>query len=68
MRVHMCAQLCTILVTPWTVTRQVPLSMEFSRQLFWSELPFSTPGNLPNPGNKPASPSLTGEFFTTAHL
>ena len=65
MHVHMCAHLCTILVTPWTVTRWVPLSMEFSRQVFWSELPFSTPGNLPNPGNKPASPSLTGEFFTT---
>ena len=47
---------------------QAPLSMEFSRQEYWSGLPFPTPGNLPNLGIKPtspASPALAGEFFTT---
>ena len=45
------------------------MSMEFSRQEYWNELPFPTPGNLPNPGIKPtflASPALAGGFFTTA--
>ena len=49
-------------MTPWTVA---PLSMEFSRQEYWSWLSFSTPGDLPDPGIKPASPALTGGFFTT---
>ena len=56
-------------MTPWTVARQVPLSMEFSRQEYWSELPFPPPGNLPNSGIKPvflASLALAGEFFSTA--
>ena len=44
---------------------QAPLSMEFSRQEYWSGLPFSTPGALPDPGIKPVSPALAGEFFTT---
>ena len=39
--------------------------MEFSRQEFWSGLPFPSPGALPNPGIKPASPTLAGRFFTT---
>ena len=39
-------QLCPILVTPWTVARQDPLSMEFSRQGYWSELPFPSPGDF----------------------
>ena len=54
--------------TPWTVARQVPLSMEFSRQEYWSGLPFPPPGDLPDAGNKPtflASPALAGRFFTT---
>ena len=38
--------------TPWTVTRQAPLSKGFSRQEYWSRLPFPTPGDLPNPGIK----------------
>ena len=37
-------------MTPWTVALQAPLSMEFSRQQYWSELPFPTPADLPNPG------------------
>ena len=43
---------CVQLVIPWTAARQAPLSMEFSRQEYWSGLPFHSPGNLPNPGIK----------------
>ena len=41
--------------TPWTVAHQAPLSMEFSRQEYWSGLPFPSPGNLPNPRIKHVS-------------
>ena len=54
--------------TPWTVAHQVLLPMEFSRQEYWSGLPFPTPGDLPNPGIEPTShvsPALAGGFFTT---
>ena len=54
--------------TPWTVARQAPLSMGFSRQEYWSELPLSLPGDLPNPEiepSSPVSPALAGRFFTT---
>jgi len=56
-----------LFLTPWTVARQTPLSMEFSRQESWSGLLFPTPGDLPDPGiehNPPASPALAGRFFT----
>ena len=43
-------------VTPWTRARQAPLSMGFSKQEYWSGLPFSSPGDLPNAGIKPESP------------
>ena len=43
---------------PWTVARQVPLSMGFSRQECWTWLPFPTPGDLPDPGIEPASSAL----------
>ena len=43
---------------PWTVAYQAPLSMEFSRQAYWSGLPFPSPGDLPNPGTEPRSPAL----------
>ena len=55
--------------TPWTVAYQVPLSMGFSRQEYWSGLPCPPPGDLPNPGIKPRSlttPALAGRFFTTS--
>jgi len=39
-----------LVLTPWTVAHRVPKSMEFSRQEYWSGLPFSTPGDLPHPG------------------
>ena len=51
--------------TPWTVAHQVPLSMEFSRQEYWSGLPFPSPEDLLDPGIEPASPALAGRFFTT---
>ena len=41
--------------TPWTLVLQAPLSMEFSRQEYWSGLPCPTPGDLPDPGTGPAS-------------
>ena len=47
-----------LFATPWTVAYQAPPSMEFSRQEYWSGLPFSSPGDLPNPGIKPGSPEL----------
>ena len=49
------AQSCQTLCDPWTVASQAPLSMEFSRQDYWSGLPFLTPGNFPDPGIKPMS-------------
>ena len=58
-----------LLVIPWTIARQAPLSMGFSRQEYWSGLPFPSPGDLPNPGIEPPSlmsPVLTGMFFTTS--
>ena len=57
-----------LFVTPWTVARQAPLSIGFSKQEYWSELPFPPPGDLPNPGIDPESPvssALAGGFFTT---
>ena len=44
--------------TPWTVAHQVPPSMGFSRQGYWSGLPFPFPGDLPNSGIEPRSPAL----------
>ena len=61
----MCAQLCLSLCDLMVCSHQAPLSMEFSRQEYWSRLPFPTPGDLPDPGMEPASPGLTGRFFTT---
>ena len=52
-------------VTPWTVACQVPPSTGFSRQEYWSGLPFPTSVDLPEPGIKPTSPALAGGFFTT---
>ena len=53
-----------IYVTPWTVAHQAPQCMGFSRQEYWSELPFPSPGDLPNPGMEHKSPALAGRFFT----
>ena len=45
-----------LFATPWTVARQAPLSVGFSKQEYWSGLPFSSPGDLPSAGIKPESP------------
>ena len=61
-----CVQLCEMLQT---VACQAPLSMGFSRQEYWSGLPFPSPGDLPDSGIKRASltsPALAGGFFTTS--
>ena len=47
-----------LFATPWTVAYQAPQSMGFSRQEYWSGLPFPSPGDLPNPGIEPGSPTL----------
>ena len=47
--------------TPWTVAPQVPLSVDFSRQEYWSRLPFPSPGVLPNLGIEPRSPALEAD-------
>ena len=57
-----------LFVTLWTIARQAHLSMGFSRQEYWSGLPCSPPGHLPDPGMEHVpltSPTLAGEFFTT---
>ena len=63
-----CLSHVQLFVTPWTVARQAPLSMGFSRQEYWSGLPCSPPQDLPDPGIEPVflpSPALPGRFFTT---
>ena len=69
--VLLCAQLLSqlqLFATPWTVAHQAPLSTGFSRQKYWSGLPFPSPGYLPDPGIEPTSlvsPALAGRFFIT---
>ena len=48
-------------VTPWTVAHQAPPSLEFPRQEDWSGLPFLSPGDLPDPGIEPGSPTLQAD-------
>ena len=52
---------CLTLVIPWTVACQAPLSMGFSRQEYWSELPFPSPEDLPDPGIELGSPALQAD-------
>ena len=52
-------------MTPWTVALQAPLSMEFSKQEYWSGLPFPSPGDLPNPGIESRSPTLQADSLLT---
>ena len=57
-----------LFATPWTEVCQAPLSMEFSRQEYWSRVPFPSLGYLPDPGVEPSSlvsPALAGGLFTT---
>ena len=62
------SQSCSTLVTPWAVARQAPLSMEFSRQEYWSGLSFPSPEDLPNPslGIEPKCASLLADSLLSA--
>ena len=59
------AKLYLILVTPWTVTCQAPLSMGFSKQEYQSGLLFPSPEDLPGPGNEPRSSALQADSLLT---
>ena len=64
----MCDQslsLVCLFATLWSLARQAPLSMGYSRQDYWSGLPFPYPGDLPDPGTEPMSLAVAGAFFTT---
>ena len=61
MCVHLVTQGVRLFATPWTVAHQAPLSMGFSGQEYWSGLPCPPPGDLPNPGIDPRSPTLQEE-------
>ena len=54
-----------LFATPWTVAYQASLSMGFSRQEYWSGLPFLSPRDLPDPGIKPGSPALEADALTS---
>ena len=54
-----------LFVTLWTVAHQAPPSMGFSRQEYWSGLPFPSPGDLPGPGIEPRSPALQADALTS---
>ena len=54
-----------LFVTPWTVAYKAPPSMGFSRQEYWSGLPFPSPGDLPHPGIEPGSPALQAVALTS---
>ena len=63
-----CFSRVRLFATAWTIARQAPLSIGFSRQEHWSALPRPPPGNLPDPWIEPApvkTPALAGRFFTT---
>ena len=61
-RVHAVAQSCPALCDPWTVAHQVLLSMGFSRQEYWSGLPFPFPRDPPDPGVEPGSLALQADY------
>jgi len=52
------------LAAPWTIAYEVPSSMEFSRQEYWSGLPFPSPGDLPNPGLEPGSQAIANQVIS----
>ena len=54
-----------LFATPWIVARQAPLSMGFSRQEYWSGLPFPSPGDLPDPGIEARSPTLQADALAS---
>ena len=62
------AQSCPLFANPWTVAYQALPSMGFSRQEYWSGLPFPSPGDFPNPGIKPGSPALQTDALLSEPL
>ena len=64
MKVLSCVQL---FVTPWTLAHQAPLFTEFSKQEYWSGLPFPSPGDLPDPEIEPGSPALYADSLPLSH-
>ena len=71
MQMHVDAKslsLVQLFVTPWTLAHQVPLSVGFSRQEYWSGLPFLPPVDLPDPGIKPGSLASQGDSLLLSHL
>ena len=54
-----------LFATPWTVAYQAPPSMGFSRYEYWSEVPFPSPGDLPDPGIEPRSPAFQADALTS---
>ena len=54
-----------LFATPWTISYQAPLSMEFSRQEYWSGLLFPSPGDLPDAGIEPGSPALQADTLSS---
>ena len=54
-----------LFATPWTVAYQAPTSMGFSRQEYWSGLPFPSPGDLPDPGIEPWCPAFQADALTS---
>ena len=70
-KIRRCAKLLShvwLFATLWTVAQQASLSMGFSRQEYWSGLPFPPPRDLSDPGIEPESPALAGRFFTSEAL
>ena len=68
---HACVISCfshvRLFATPWTVAHQAPLSMELSRQEYWSGLLFPSPGNLPHPGTEAGSAALREMLYQLSH-
>ena len=67
---YVCVSTCSVVsdsATPRTAVRQTPLSMVLPGQEHWSELPFPSPGGLPNPGLEPVSPALQADALPLSH-
>ena len=64
----MCVSHVQLFETPWTIAHLVPLSVGFSRQEYWSGLPFPSPGNLTDPAIKPGSPALQTDSWPSELL
>ena len=65
---HVLLSCVQLFAAPWTVTHQASLSMGFSRQEYWSGLPFPSPGDLPHPGVEPGSPALQADAWPSELL